>query len=153
MPMITDFEYNDIRGPIEQACLNLNMERPPIELVGSARILGEGNDIDVALFVPNEELRESILELARIDGWNMQGAGYEPIVAGNNFTSIKKGIYNLLICADQVSWDRFTVGARLCVFLQGLGVPVEDKRVRVAIHALAGGEGEEGVLKSVRRVG
>lgn len=153
MPMITDFEYNDIREPIEQACQELNMERPPIELVGSARILGEGNDIDVALFVKNEQLRERIIELARIAGWNMQGAGYEQIVAGNNFTSIKKGIYNLLICADQTSWNRFTVGARMCVYLQGLGVPVEDKRVRVAIHALVGGEGEEGVIKGVRRVG
>ena len=129
------------------------MMRPPIELVGSARILGEGNDIDVAMFVENEQLRERIIELARISGWNMQGAGYEQIVAGNNFISIKKGIYNLLICADQVSWNRFTVGARMCVYLQGLGVPVEDKRVRVAIHALVGGEGEEGVIKGVRRVG
>lgn len=122
------------------------------EWVGSVAINGEGNDIDIAIRVdPADEV--AALEHYRLQGWTSQGAGYRQIVNGNNFSSLKKGDFNILLCYDQSSWDRFVKGRDYCLFLKSIGVDMTNKAVRIAIHAMSAGETLEGVKQDVGRLG
>lgn len=128
-----------------------------MELVGSTAINGEGNDIDIAVRIDVQNLdtvRRRIVDLRRAGCVMSGGAHYEAInlEADDQFTSFKRGDYNLLLCFNNRSWDRFTVGRDYCILLKELGVDMTSKAVRVACHSMATKERLVQVRRDVARI-
>lgn len=131
-----------------------------VQLVGSTAINGAGSDIDLAVNCtitadfPQEAARDVVQLLARAGCVIGGGAHYEAInlEADDQFTSLRRGDFNLLLCFNERSWSRFTKGRDACILLRDLGVDMTDKRVRVAVHALAGGASLRDVQRDLDRL-
>lgn len=144
------------------------LEGYEMQLVGSTAINGEGADIDIAVNcsdlriqeVPIQHWGQPMGEL--IDRQNRQvreqtnrlinnlrqagceisgGAHYEVfnLTGDTQFTSFRRGDFNILLCFNIQSWNRFIKGRDYCVFLRNLGVDMTSKEVRVAVHGIASG--------------
>lgn len=137
--------------------INITREHE-MQLVGSTAINGEGEDIDIAVKAiindnfTQSDARELVGELAQA-GCTIGGGGHYDIGAlEDQFTSLKRGRYNLLLCFNERAWNRFTKGRDACILLKNLGVDMSDKQVRVAVHALAAGMSLQDVQRDVDRV-
>lgn len=139
-----------------------------MQLVGSTAINGEGADIDIAvncsdlrqrhvdmtpagailnqLFTGrNRDARERANHLVN----NLRQAGCEisggehyevfNLTGDTQFTSFRRGDFNILLCFNIQSWNRFIKGRDYCIFLRNLGVDMTSKEVRVAVHGIASG--------------
>lgn len=146
-----------------------------IELVGSTAINGTGEDIDIAVRVnleptpiavenelmgmiqqgeANERAQMVIRDLVRAGCTMSGGAHYEVIRldTDDQFTSFRRGQYNILLCFNTRSWERFTKGRDMCIFLRGLGVDMTNKAVRVAVHGIAAGMNLEQLQRDQERL-
>ncbi len=122
------------------------------DLVGSTAINGKGEDIDIALRV-EEVYRPNVEALARNLRLEDNNHGYADDKEGmNNFHSYKRDGVNLLFCYEDDSYDRFVKGKDACIFLKNLGVDMNSKEVRVAIHALMATQDVEAAMKDVEKV-
>lgn len=121
------------------------------EWVGSVAINGAGEDLDIAIRVPEEEKDQAVAFYTQ-GGWLHQGGGYQLIVQGNNFSSFKRGDYNILLCYDDIAYDRFVKGRDYCIFLKSIGVDMTSKAVRIAIHELSAGVPLAAARRSVARL-
>lgn len=119
-----------------------------MQLVGSTAINGQGEDIDIAVkliirpdseFADRNSAQSTILQL-RAAGCELSGgAHYEAInlEVDDRFVSLRRGNFNLLLCFNDRSWNRFIKGRDFCILLRDLGVDMSRKDVRVAIHGMA----------------
>ncbi len=144
------------------------LEGYEMQLVGSTAINGEGSDIDIAVNIsdlrqqqiPPQHLGQPMGNL--IANQNRQaheqanrlvnnlrqagceisgGAHYEVfnLTGDTQFTSFRRGDFNILLCFNIQSWNRFIKGRDYCIFLRNLGVDMTSKEVRVAVHGIASG--------------
>lgn len=120
----------------------------PMQLVGSTAINGQGTDIDIAVnyvISPDNEAADrqdatDLIRRLRNAGCEVSGgANYEAInlEADDRFVSLRRGNFNLLLCFNDRSWNRFIKGRDFCILLRDLGVDMSSKAVRVAIHGMA----------------
>lgn len=121
-------------------------------LVGSVAIQGTGADVDYAIQVPDAH-HDEIINLLTSLGFETRNHGYASVQDDDDqFLSFRKGDVNILFCMNEKSLLRFTRGRDFCILLKELGIPMEDKRVRVAIHGMVSNGSMDQVLKDLRRL-
>lgn len=128
--------------------LELIGEDVEMQLVGSTAINGHGEDIDIAIKLIIRNDAEAVdradatdlIRRLRAAGCEVSGgANYEAInlEADDRFVSLRRGNFNLLLCFNDRSWNRFIKGRDFCILLRDMGVDMSSKAVRVAIHGMA----------------
>lgn len=133
-----------------------------MELVGSTAINGEGNDIDVAVDLSRLNTGEiftispnDVISIFQRFGCTTQGgAHYETVNldADDQFTSMRFQNFNFLLCFNERSWDRFTLGRDICMYLREIGIQLDTKQKRIAIHALVSTLDVNEIRRQVERV-
>lgn len=138
--------------PLSAVSVFLEARGLPFEFVGSVPINGSGEDVDIAVLTTGGVDRDDLITALVVSGFTTKQHGYERLGEEDDlFVSYRLGDVNILVCSNQRTYERFTKGRDFCILLKSLGVSMDDKRVRVAIHGMVSNGDMKQVLKDLSR--
>ncbi len=101
-----------------------------VELVGSIAIHGQGNDIDVMVYVSVDAVIRLVEWLTQCDGW-IEQTGNEEEYGPGDFRSFRDGDINLLMVWQDKTALSWLASVEMCKWLR-----VETRDQRVAVHQI-----------------